>query len=74
MSASYPTPEWVGPNERDDEVEETYDRGLAPREAATCPFSHGAGEAAGYRPLCAHGMSSLADRAYDLALGRLRHG
>jgi hypothetical protein len=28
-------------------------------------------ETAGYRPLCAHGMNSLTDRGYDLALGRL---
>ena len=47
----------------------------------TKPFdttSHPAGrmqsETAGYRPLCAHGMNSLTDRGYDLALARLRRG
>jgi len=28
----------------------------------------------GYPPLCAHGMNSLTDRGYDVALGRLRPG
>jgi hypothetical protein len=31
-------------------------------------------EAPGYPPLCAHGMNSLTDRGYDLALRRLRRG
>jgi hypothetical protein len=53
----------------------------APTGPQTKPFdttSHPAGrmqsETAGYRPLCAHGMNSLTDRGYDLALGRLRRG
>jgi hypothetical protein len=75
MSATYPTPECVGPKERDDEVEEMCDRGLAPEKRRFAPFHTGApAEAAGYRPLCAHGMNSLTDRGYDLALGRLRRG
>jgi hypothetical protein len=75
MSATYPTHGCVGPKERDDEVEEMYDRGLAPEKPRPAPFHTGAlAEAAGYRPLCAHGMNSLIDRGYDVALGRLRRG
>lgn len=75
MSATYPTHGREGPKERDDEVEEMYDHGLAhekPRPAA--PHAGALTEAAGYPPLCAHGMNSLTDRGYDLALGRLRRG
>ena len=53
----------------------------APTGPQTKPFeatSHPAGrmqsETAGYRPLCAHGMNSLTDTGYDLALRRLRRG
>ena len=53
----------------------------APTGPQTRPFdttSHPAGrtqsEPAGYWPLCAHGMNSLTDGGYDLALGRLRRG
>ena len=38
------------------------------------PPAHPLGEAFGYPPLCVHGMSSFADRGYDLALARLRRG
>jgi hypothetical protein len=75
MSATYPTPECVGPKERDDEVEEMYDRGSHPEKPRLAPPHGGAlAEAPGYPPLCAHGMNSLTDRGYDLALGRLRRG
>jgi hypothetical protein len=57
------------------QVEEMYDRGLAHEKPRRAPFHAGAlAEAAGYPPLCAHGMNSLTDTGYDLALGRLRRG
>ncbi len=75
MNASYPTREGVDPKELDDQVEGTYDRGVAPEEPRPAPPHAGArAEAAGYPPLCVHGMNSLTDRGYDLALGRLRRG
>jgi hypothetical protein len=75
MSATYPTPECVGPKQRDDEVEEMYDRGVAPEEPRPAsPHGGALAEAAVHRPLGAHGMNSLTDRGYDLALGRLRRG
>jgi hypothetical protein len=75
MSAAYPTPGCIGPEELADQVEEMYDRGVA-AEAPRSASPHGGvlAEAAGYLPLCAHGMNSLTDRGYDLALGRLRRG
>ena len=75
MNAMYPTPGGVGPNELDDQVEEMYDRGLASERPRPAPSHGGAlAEAPGYPPLCAHGMNSLTDRGYDVALGRLRRG
>jgi hypothetical protein len=75
MNASYPTPEGVDPRELDAQVEEMYDRGLATEEPPPAPPDAGPlAEARGYPPLCAHGMSSLTDRGYDLALGRLHRG
>ena len=38
------------------------------------PHAGALAEAPGYPPLCAHGMNSLTDRGYDLALRRLRRG
>jgi hypothetical protein len=73
MSATYPTPGCIGPNDLDDEVEEMYDRGVAPEKPRpVAPHASALAEAAGYPPLCAHGMNSLTDKAYDLALARLR--
>jgi len=75
MSAAYPTPGCIGPEDLADQVEEMYDRGVAPEEPRPVPSHGGAlAEAAGYPPLCAHGMNSLTDSGYDLALRRLRHG
>ena len=75
MNATYPTPGDVDPKELDDQVEETYDRGLAPEEPRPAPPHAGAlAEAPGYAPRCAHGMNSLTDGGYELALERLRHG
>ena len=75
MNASYPTPEGVDPRELDELVEGMYDRGLATEEPRPAPPHAGPlAEAPGYPPLCAHGMNSLTDRGYDLALGRLRRG
>jgi hypothetical protein len=75
MSASHPTHGCIGPKDLDDQVEEMYDRGVVPEEPRPAPPHTGAlAEAAGYPPLCAHGMNSRTDRDYDLALRRLRHG
>ena len=43
-----------------------------PRAAA--PHAGALAGAPGYPPLCAHGMNSLTDRRYDLALARQRRG
>lgn len=72
MNASYPTPEGVDPRELDELVDGMYDRGLPPETPRPAPPHSGALEAPGYPPLCAHGMSSLTERGYDVALGRLR--
>jgi len=75
MSAASPTPGVVGPQKPDDQAEEMHDRGLASEE--TRPATPQAGpltRAPGYPPLCAHGMNSLTDERYDLALARLRRG
>ena len=72
MNASYPTREGVDPKGLDEQVEGTYDRGVAtgdPRPAP--PHADPLGETPGYPPLCAHGMNSLTDRGYDHALARL---
>ena len=75
MSATYPTPGGVDPDELDDQVEEMCDRGLAPEEPRAAPPHAGApAEDPSYPPLCAHGMNSLTDRGHDLALERLRRG
>ena len=75
MSATYPTPGCIGPKDLDARVEEMYDRGVAPEEPRpVSPHGGALGDAAGYPPPCAHGMNSLTDRGYDLALRRLRHG
>ena len=73
MNASHPTPEGVDPRELDELVDRMSDRGLAPEEPRPAPPHGGAvAEAPGYPPRCAHGMNSLTDRGYDVALGRLR--
>jgi hypothetical protein len=75
MNAAYPTPGGVDPKELDDQIEETYDRGLATEEPRPAPRHAGPlGASVGYPPLCAHGMNSLTDTGYDLALGRLGRG
>jgi len=75
MSATYPTPGGVGRRELDDQVDDMYDRGLAPEEPRPAhPHAGALAEPPGYPPLCAHGMNSLTDRGYDLALARLRRG
>lgn len=74
MSATYPTLGRVGPKGVDDQCEEMYDRGLAAEEPQPAPPHAGALAEAGYPPRCAHGMNSLTDSGYDLALGRLRRG
>ena len=75
MNAKYPTPGDVDPKELDDQVEEMYGRGLAPKKPRPAPPHGGAlAETPAYPPLCAHGMNSLTDRGYDLALERLRPG
>ena len=45
-----------------------------PVDTTSRPTGRTQSETAGYPPLCAHGMNSLTDRGYDLALGRLRRG
>ena len=75
MSAAYPTPGGVDPKELDDRVEEMNDRGLARKEPRPASLQPGPlAEVPGYPPLCAHGMNSLTDRGYELALGRLCRG
>jgi hypothetical protein len=75
MSATYPTPGCTGRKSLDDQVEEMYDRGMAPKlPRPASPRAGALGEAAGYPPLCPHGMNSFTDRGYDLALARLRRG
>ena len=75
MSATYRTPGRIGPKDLDDQVEEMYDRDVAPEEPRPAsPHAGALAEAAGYPPLCAHGMNSLTDRGYDLAVGRPRRG
>ena len=72
MNASYPTGEGVAPKGLGEQVEGTYDRGVAagdPRPAP--PHADPLAETPGYPPLCAHGMNSLTDRGYDHALARL---
>ena len=64
----------VDPEALDDQAAEMY-RGVATEEPRPAPpRARSLGEALGYPPLCAHGMNSFADRGYDLALARLRHG
>jgi hypothetical protein len=61
--------------ELDDQVDERYDRGVVtaePRPAA--PHAGHLAEASDYPPLCGHGMNSVTDGGYDLALARLRRG
>jgi hypothetical protein len=65
----------VDPEALDDQTAESYHRDLAtekPQPAA--PHTRPLSEALSYPPLCAHGMSSLAEHRYDLALARLRRG
>ena len=47
------------------------DRGVATEEPHSAPLY---ARRLGYSPLCAHGMNSLTDRDYGLALARLRRG
>jgi hypothetical protein len=61
----------VDPEPLDDHVAKLH-RDMAREEPR--PPAHPFGEAVGYPPNCAHGMSSFTDRRYDLALARLRHG
>jgi hypothetical protein len=74
MNASYPTREGVDPKELDEQVEGTYDRGVATEDPRPAPHADSLAEASGYPPLCAHGMNSLTDTGYDLALARLLRG
>jgi hypothetical protein len=75
MSATYPTAGGVDPKELDDQVDEMSDRGVVTEEPRPAPPDAGAlAESPGYPPLCAHGMNSLTDGGYDLALARLRRG
>ena len=63
------------PEALDDQVAETYHRGVATEEPRPGPpHTRPLGEALGCPPLCVHGMSSFANRRYDLALARLRRG
>ena len=63
------------PEERDDHVEEMCDRGLGTEEPRPAlPYAGPPSKALGYPPLCAHGMNSVVDRGYDLALARQRRG
>ena len=65
----------LGPEALDDQVAEIYHRGLATEEPRPCPpHTRPLSQGPGYPPLCVHGMSSLADWGYDLALARLRRG
>ena len=62
----------MDPEALDDQVAEMY-RAVAAEEPRPAPRrARPLGEALGHPPLCAHGMNSFADGAYDLA--RLRHG
>ena len=64
----------VAPEALDRHIAEMY-RDVATEEPRPAPPRAGPlGEAVGYRPLCAHGMNSFADRDYGLALARLRRG
>jgi hypothetical protein len=68
-------PQGVDREERDDQVEEMYDRGVVTEEPRPAPSHAGPlSEALILPPLCAHGMNSFADRSYDLARARLRRG
>ena len=59
----------------DDHLAERYHRDLATEEPQpAAPHAWPLSEPLSYPPLCAHGMSSFADRHYDLALARLRRG
>ncbi len=59
----------------DDQVAEMYHRGVTTAEPQHGPrHTRPLIEGLGYPPLCAHGMNSLADRRYDLALARPRRG
>jgi hypothetical protein len=74
MNAVHPSPEGVGPKDLADQVEEKHDRGLAPEKPRFGPYGSARVEAPDYPPLCAHGMNSLTDKGYDVALERLRRG
>ena len=53
MNATYRTPGCIGPEDLDDQVEEMYDRGVAPEEPRPAsPHGGALAEAAGYPPLC----------------------
>jgi len=52
-----------------------HDRGLASEEMGpAAPQAGAVARAPGYPPLCPHGMNSLTDKRYDLALARLHRG
>ena len=73
MNATHRTPGCIGPKDLDDQVGEMYDRGVVPEEPRpAAPYADALAEAAGYPPLCVHGMNPLTDRGYDLAVGRPR--
>jgi len=52
---------------------ETYDH-VASEQSRPAPHASPLTGPPAYPPLCAHGMNSLTDRGYDLALARLRQG
>jgi hypothetical protein len=62
MSATYPIPECEGPKERDDEVEEMYDPGLAPEGPRPAPFHAGALAEAARLPAALRPRHELAHR------------
>jgi hypothetical protein len=74
-NTTYPSPTGADPEELDRQIAEL-DSGVANEAAEDLRFPTGRplAEAPGCPPLCAHGMNSLTDRDYDLALGRLRRG
>jgi hypothetical protein len=65
----------VDPDALDDRIAGMDHRALATEEPQpAAPHTRPHGEALSYPPLCAHGMSSFADRRYHLALTRVRSG
>jgi hypothetical protein len=74
-NTKYSSPAGVDSEELDRRIAEMY-RNVANEVAEDLhfPTDRPLAAAPGYPPLCAHGMNSLTDRGYDLALGRLHRG